>query len=243
MQATLFAHTERYSVSLGASQPFPFRGVDRQNALVMLIGPRALVTRFDLFPLPEYESMNRIASRRPEAGEFTSEYHQSLVDQVPGECVLEALEDQLYWTCELASHLSTEQIDKIHPPYGWTIRQVFEHCVDAERVFGYRMLRIAAGDETALPGWDENAYAESRFGLGNFAGLVAELGFLRQANQQLLRRIIPRAWDRAADVDGSRVSVRAIAWISAGHLQHHFSIIEERCGISVSRTRNSVMDS
>ncbi len=187
--------------------------------------------------------MTRIASRRPDAGEISSKYHQTLVAGVPGECVLQALEDQLYWTCELASHLSTEQVDKIHPPYGWTIRQVFEHCVDAERVFGYRMLRIAAGDETPLPGWDENAYADSRFGLGNFAGLVAELGFLRQANLQLLRRIIPRAWDRAAEADGSMVSVRAIAWISAGHVQHHFAIVEKRCGISVARTRKDVIDS
>ncbi|MGI9470008.1 MAG: DinB family protein [Rubripirellula sp.] len=187
--------------------------------------------------------MTRIASRRPGSGEFSAEYHKKLIDLVPGECLMEVFEDQLYWTCELASHLSTEQIDKIHPPYEWTIRQVVEHCVDAERVFGYRMLRISAGDETSLPGWDENAYADSRFGLGNFSGLVAELGFLRQANLQLLRRIVPRAWDRAAEVDGGRMTVRGIGWIAAGHLHHHFSIIEKRCGLSVQRTRDSIMNS
>ena len=186
--------------------------------------------------------MNRIASRRPNDDEFTAEYHKYLIDQVQTECVLEAFEDQLFWACELASHLSTEQIDKIHAPYEWTVRQVVEHCVDAERVFGYRMLRLSAGDDTPLPGWDENAYADSRFGLGNFGGLIAELGFLRQANLQLLRRIVPRAWDRVAEVDGGRASVRAIAWIAAGHLHHHFSIIEKRCGVSVSRTRQDVMD-
>ncbi len=133
--------------------------------------------------------MKRIASRRPETTEYVFDYHKQLIDAVAGDCVFPTLETQMFWLCELASHLSTEQVDKVDPPYGWTIRQVFEHCADAERVFGYRMLRIAAGDETALPGWDENAYAASRFGLGNFGSLVAEIGSLRQANVYLLRRI------------------------------------------------------
>ncbi len=177
--------------------------------------------------------MNQIASRRPSDDEFSSAYHGQLIHQVEGDCVLRVLHRQMFWLCELASHLSTEQIDRLHPPYGWTIRQVIEHCVDAERVFGYRMLRIAAGDTTALPGWNENEYADSRFGLGPFAGLVTELGQLRQANLNLLRRMVPRAWDRAAEVDGGMISVRAIAWVSAGHLQHHLRIVEKRCGTAV----------
>ena len=172
---------------------------------------------------------------RPTAAELTSDYHQQLIDLVEGECVMKALERQQYWLCELASSLSTEQVDKIHSPYQWTIRQVFEHCADAERVFGYRMLRLAAGDPTPLPGWDENAYADSRFGLGVFTHLISELGALRNANLMLLRRIIPAAWDRSAEVDGGRMSVRAIAWVAAGHLHHHLQIVEQRCGIQVPR--------
>jgi hypothetical protein len=178
--------------------------------------------------------MNRTASRRPEANEYTSQYHKELIDRVVGDCVLSVLESQLSWLCELASHLSTEQIDKIHAPYGWTLRQVFEHCADAERVFGYRMLRLAAGDETSLPGWQENDYADSRFGLGSFAGLVSEIELLRKANLLLLRRIVPLAWDRAAEVDGGKANVRAIAWIAAGHLQHHLAIVETRSGLTVA---------
>lgn len=176
--------------------------------------------------------MNRIASRRPESDEYSSEYHQGLIQRVRGDCVLGVLECQLHWLRNLSDHLSTEQIDKIHSPYGWTIRQVFEHCADSERVFGYRMLRLAAGDQTSLPGFDENQYADSRFGLGNFAGLIGELELLRQANLLLLRRIVPAAWDRAAEVDGGRVTVRALAWVTAGHLQHHLKIVEQRTGIT-----------
>lgn len=175
------------------------------------------------------------SSRRPSDKELTSEYQRELVQRTAGDCAIRVLQNQNHWLCELASSLSTEQIDRVHQPYQWTIRQVFEHCANAERVFGYRIMRFSAGDTTELPGWDENAYADSRFGLGNFVHLVTELGALRQANLMLLRRIVPQAWDRAGIADGNPVSVRAMAWIAAGHLQHHLDIVEKRCGISVER--------
>lgn len=175
--------------------------------------------------------MNRIASRRPQPDEYSSDYHRELIERLQGDCAIAVLESQLPWLGSLASHLSTEQIDKIHPPYGWTVRQVIEHCADSERVFGYRMLRLAAADETALPGFDENQYADSRFGLGTFAGLQSELELLRRANLLLLRRIVPAAWDRAAEVDGGRITVRALAWVAAAHLSHHLQIIEKRVGL------------
>jgi len=179
--------------------------------------------------------INRIASRRPQPDEVASKYQRDLIDRVAGECALKVLEQQQYWLCELGSFISVEQMDKTHPPYTWTIRQVFEHCADAERVFGYRMLRLAAGDTTELPGFDENQYASSRFGLGNFSRLIHELGLLRGANLLLLRRIVPRAWDRCGRVAGAEISVRGLGWLAAGHLQHHLEIVERRCGVQVPR--------
>ena len=179
--------------------------------------------------------MSSFSSKRPDDSEFTHDYHRELVARVRGECAITALASQMHWICELGSSLSAEQIDKIHAPYAWSIRQVFEHCANAERFFGSRMCRIASGDMTPLSSWDENAYADARFGLGNFVHIVTELGALRQSNVMLLRRIKPAAWNRTGMVDQQPISVRAIAWIAAGHLQHHFEIIEKRCGISVDR--------
>lgn len=185
---------------------------------------------------------DRRASRRPtpeelrEGGTCGNAYQRGLIERVPGDCVLQTLEGQLHWLCELSCSLSTEQVDRVHPPYEWTIRQVFEHCADAERVFGERIMWIAAGDPTVLPSWDENAFAASRFGLGHFVHLVSELAALRQANLLLLRRILPRAWDRAGKVGDQPLSVRAIAWIAAGHLQHHFEIVEQRCRVRAERS-------
>ncbi|MEM9645784.1 MAG: DinB family protein [Planctomycetota bacterium] len=184
---------------------------------------------------PEDKTSPLLASRRPDASDLTEDYHIGLVNRLEGDCAMKLLSSHLHWLCELASSLSTEQVDRVHAPYAWTIRQVIEHCADAERVFGDRMLRIAAGDETNLPAWDENAYAEARFGLGNFGHLISELGYLREANVLLLRRINPTLWGNVGKVDGRPISVRGIAWVCAGHLHHHLEVIEKRCGVSVER--------
>jgi hypothetical protein len=181
-------------------------------------------------------SQRHSASRRPTPEEWTFPYHGDLLAKQPGHCALNVLESQMYWLCELASHLSTEMVDKIHSPYTWTIRQVFEHGADAERIFGYRILRLAAGDTTPLAGWDENAYADARFGLGSFSNLVSEWGDLRKANLRLLRRIEPRCWNHAGEMSGGRVTLRAVAWITAAHLNHHFEIVQRRTGLDVDRS-------
>lgn len=173
--------------------------------------------------------MAGLCSRRPADDEVSLDYHRKLIAGVLGDDVLEVYPRQSHRLCELASSLSTEQVDHVHPPYLWSIRQVFEHCADAERVFGDRMMRIAAGDRTDLPAWDENAYAASRFGLGNFGHLVTELGFLREANRLLLRRLRPRVWDHVGTVDGQPITVRGLAWVAAGHLLHHLDIVQRRC--------------
>ncbi|MDC0278752.1 DinB family protein [bacterium] len=178
--------------------------------------------------------MGRIASRRPCDSEITSEYHRQLIQNVEGECALRILETQMHWLCELASHLSTEQIDKIHKPYSWTVRQVFAHCVEAERFFGTRIQRFVAGDEQPLRSFDHEKYADQRYGLGSFSGLISELGFLRQANLLLLRRVLPTVWDHSGKVDNDSITVRSLAWLAAGHLQHHLKIVEQRCGVTIS---------
>ncbi len=186
----------------------------------------------------EGEPNHRLASRRPEASEFSSDYHRKLIDRVEGNCAIKVLRDQLIWICELSSNLSTDQVDTVHEPYRWSVRQVMEHVADAERVFGYRMLRLADGSQPELSGWDENVSADSRFGLGNFSLLVTELGDLRKANLGLLARLVPNAWDARGKADRQVITVRTLAWLAAGHLQHHFEIIEKRCGITAIRTQS-----
>jgi hypothetical protein len=128
----------------------------------------------------------------------------------------------------------------VHRPYRWTVRQVFEHGANVERLLGYRIMALADGSEPQLPDWDHEGSAASRFGLGNFSQLVAEWGELRKANVHLLRRLTPPAWERSGTVAGHRVNVRTLAWLVAAHLQHHLEIVENRCGVTANRSPGMV---
>jgi hypothetical protein len=180
-------------------------------------------------------NMSGNASRRPHPGEFESVDHAHLIGRVEGDCAIELLGGQMHWMCELAGSISTEQVDRVHAPYSWTIRQVIEHCVNAERMYGYRIMCLADGSGPTLPAWDENVSAASRFGLGNFSCLITEWGELRKSNLGLLRRLSPRAWGCSGTVAGNRASVRTLAWLAVGHLQHHLEIVENRCGVTAIR--------
>lgn len=114
----------------------------------------------------------------------------------------------------------------------WTIREVVGHLIDAERIFSYRALRIARGDATPLAGFDENAYVpESGADARPLADLVAELRAVRESTGRLFASLPAAAWTRTGTASGQPVSVRALAWITAGHAAHHLGLLRERYGV------------
>jgi len=115
----------------------------------------------------------------------------------------------------------------------WSLRQVLGHLVDAERVFGYRAFCFSRGEQAALPSFDENQYvAAAGSDSIPLRELVEELALVRQANLVALRRLDAREWTRVGTASGKPVSVRALAWIMAGHPRHHLQILRERYGVS-----------
>ena len=166
-------------------------------------------------------------NQRPIEAEH-SKYHQTLISLVSGD-ILATLEQQADSIPAFVHSIPSESSDIVHAPYGWTVRQVIEHCIDAERVFGYRILRFATGECVDLPGWDENFYAAS--GCGPHADLDAladEYVATRRSNIALVRRLASEAWDRAGTADGNPYSVRSIIWLMAGHWIHHEAILRKR---------------
>ncbi|MEP7116815.1 MAG: DinB family protein [Acidobacteriota bacterium] len=114
----------------------------------------------------------------------------------------------------------------------WTVGQVLGHMADTERVFAYRLLRIARGDATPLAGFDENTYQlQAGFEGRTVAGLVSELRAVRQASVALIRSLDGAALDRAGTASDNRVTARALVWLIAGHFAHHTAILKERYGI------------
>lgn len=157
------------------------------------------------------------------------DYHRNYVALVPDGNILNTLEDQLTAATAFIRDIPRDQLEVIHPPYGWMVRTVVEHCCDAERVFGYRALRFATGDQTDLPGWDENHYAACGYGdRASASDLADEFSGLRLGNLQLLKRLNPEAFVQFGTADGRKVSVRTLAWLMAGHWLHHHRILAKR---------------
>jgi hypothetical protein len=91
---------------------------------------------------------------------------------------------------------------------------------------------VSRGDTTPLPGFDEKLYVS---GAGHdsrsLADLVKDFSLLREANVRLLESLEASAWPREGVADGVKVTVRALAYIMAGHVRHHVAVLNERYAI------------
>lgn len=165
---------------------------------------------------------------RPRPDEYT-EYYTRYIERVPDGGVLAALQDQRRSIPAFLRGLSPEQADHRYAPGKWSVKEVLGHVCDTERVMAYRALRIARGDETPLPGFDENAYVEtSAFGERALPALVAEFERVRDATSSLFRGLADDAWTRRGTASGTEITVRALAYIVAGHAEHHMELIRTR---------------
>ncbi len=166
--------------------------------------------------------------QRPEATEYTA-FHGTYVSLVPEGDVLAVLHDQLRVVAELVSGVTREQESFRYAPRKWSVRQVFGHLADAERIFGYRVLCIARGQKEPLPPFDENLFVETaNFDARSLGDLAGEWRLLREASLAMMSGLDEAAWARICVTSGSPVSARAFAWIAAGHLRHHLGILRDR---------------
>ena len=165
---------------------------------------------------------------RPNADEFAP-FYAGYLQQVPDGDVVEALIGGAEIAAALLHDVTEEVADRAYAKGKWTLKEVVQHLADAERIFAYRALRIGRGDATDLPGWDESAYTPvSGAGERSLESLLDELESVRESTVTLLEGLPEAAWTRRGKANGQAVSVRAIAWITAGHLLHHLEIIQER---------------
>lgn len=172
--------------------------------------------------------MTAAATRRPEAAEFAP-FYAAYVAAVPeGDIVTILRRDGEEWQRMLAE-IPEARGDHRYAEGKWSIRQLVGHVSDAERIFTYRALRIARGDRTPLAAFDENAYAETAGSdHRTLAALAAELAVVRGASVALFNSLPDEAWTRTGTASEKTVSVRALAYITAGHARHHLKMLQER---------------
>jgi uncharacterized damage-inducible protein DinB len=168
----------------------------------------------------------------PPQNEYASFYHRYLAPLPDGE-ILDILRAQEQELARVAAGVAPERETFAYGPDKWTVRQLFTHVCDAERIFAYRALCISRGDTTPLPGFDENAYAaRAPFASRPLRDIAEELTLLRRANVQMFAALDDDAWTQIGNANGHPISVRAIAWIMAGHARHHLGVLREKYGVA-----------
>jgi len=164
----------------------------------------------------------------PEEREYNP-YYQRYVSLVPQGDIVQTLESQWNQTRALLASIPEERGTYRYEPGKWSIKEVLGHLIDAERIFSYRALRIARGDATPLPGFEQDDYVRTgHFDSLSLSSLIEELSAVRRATVLMLRHLQPEAWTRMGTASTYPVSVRAIAWIIAGHELHHRAVLKER---------------
>ena len=165
--------------------------------------------------------------KRPQADEFP-QFYKTYIDTV-SDNIVAALEHQIN---SFPTFLNGIPGDKAYFAYAegkWTLKELLGHVNDTERIMAYRALRIARNDKTPLPGFDENNYvSNAHFADRTIESLADEFATLRKANMFLIKSFSEEEVSRVGISNNLPISVRALIYILAGHLNHHRRIIEER---------------
>ncbi len=177
----------------------------------------------------------RMKMDRPVTDEYPAPFER-YVSLVPERDVLAVLERQPAELEAALGSVTPEGSLSRYAPDKWSIRQLVGHVADAERTFGYRAMCIARGDQTPLPGFEEDAYANNAGHDGrDLADILAEFAALRASHVRLLRGLSGAAWVRRGVANGRAVSVRAQAFIMAGHVRHHIGVLTSRYGAGAGK--------
>jgi hypothetical protein len=165
---------------------------------------------------------------RPEETEYLA-YYGKYVALVPDDNILEVLSNQLNETLVLLRSVPEARAGFRYAEGKWSVNELLGHIIDTERIFAYRALRFARNDRTPLPGYEQDDYIRNAsFDACALADLAAEFESVRRSTLFLFKHLDGEAWMRKGLANESEVSVRALAYIIAGHELHHREILRDR---------------
>lgn len=165
---------------------------------------------------------------KPERSE-AAEYYFRYIDLVPEGDILGILERQLSDTLELLARVSGDRIDYRYEPGKWSVREVVSHVNDTERLFAFRAFWFARGFDSPLPSFEQEiAVTHARASETRWAAHVDEFRAIRLSTLHLFRHLPAEAWPRRGIASGNPFSVRALAYLAAGHVMHHMKVLRER---------------
>ena len=173
-------------------------------------------------------SYRRTMIGQPAPSEYAP-YYATYIDKAQTNDILGHLETQ---TQELLTHYHSISEDKSlhrYTPEKWSIREALAHINDTERVFAFRAFWFARAGDAPLPSFDQDVFAaNSNAHARHWSSLVDEFIAIRAASMTLLKSLPPEAWTRTGTASGNPVTTRAMAYMIAGHAEHHRRIYVEK---------------
>jgi hypothetical protein len=157
------------------------------------------------------------------------EFMQNYIKAVKEDDVLKALKKNTRQFSKFLKDIPGKKVNYAYAEGKWTIKEILQHIVDAERVFAYRALSFARKDATPLPGFDENSWAANADGAKRkWNDLVEEFKDLRKSTERLFGSFTDDQLRATGTANGNSVNVLALGFLPAGHVLHHMRIIQER---------------
>jgi hypothetical protein len=170
---------------------------------------------------------------RPDTEEFAAEFARYVARAPVVSDAARQLAFQGDALVSLLSPLSEAQAAFRYAPDKWSVKEVLGHLCDAERIFAYRLLRIGRGDQTPLPGFDENAYVPAAaIDRRPLREVLEDWSAVRDATVTLVRGMPDEGWTRRGVANGHPISARALLYIVLGHVEHHRAVLAERYKIT-----------
>lgn len=161
--------------------------------------------------------------------ETLTDYKRSYIDLVPEGSLISALENSYDGMMKVLKGLQKEKVQFRYAPNKWNIAEILIHIIDTERIFAYRILRIARGDATPLPGYDQDDYVKtSNVNERAFMDVLEEYQATRNATITLLKSLNSAMLSNTGVIYGTNVTVNELAYMIAGHEIHHFKLIKEK---------------
>lgn len=163
------------------------------------------------------------------SGEYAPFYANYIAQISDVYTLMEELEISVHRLVKFVQDIPMDKYDYRYAEGKWTIKDILQHLIDAERIFAYRALRFARNDKAELPGFEENDYADAANGdKRSIMDLLTELAVVRQATLSLFKTFQDEQLLRSGIASKNNMSVRALGFVIIGHQNHHQRIFQER---------------
>jgi uncharacterized damage-inducible protein DinB len=158
-----------------------------------------------------------------------SEFNATYINALDDVNLIEQLEISLHDFIKFVQNIPMDKFDYRYAEGKWTIKDIIQHIIDAERIFAYRALRISRNDITPLPGFEENDYVDNTNATSrSIQELLTEFSAVRHSNLLLFKSFSDEQLTRLGMASNHAISVRALGFLIIGHQKHHQKVFQER---------------